>query len=158
MLKRNTVRAAAMLLITFGALGWRAPALAAEHGTAAEATALVKKAVAHLQASDAAKAYADFSDPAGAFRDRDLYIFVIDMDGLELANGANPKIIGKNVLDLKDADGNMMVKALIALARGKGAGWVDYNWPNPVSHTVDKKSAYVEKYQNVLVASGIYKK
>ena len=132
-------------------------AFAAERGTAEEAVSLVKKAVVYLQANGKDKAYADFSNPNGEFKDRDLYIFVIDMDGMEWANGANAKIIGKNVIDLKDADGNTMVKNFIALAKTKGSGWVDYSWPNPVTKKVDRKSTYLEKSGDVLIASGIYK-
>ncbi|GAB2866059.1 cache domain-containing protein [Pseudoduganella ginsengisoli] len=132
-------------------------AFAGERGTPDEAIALVQKAVAYLKANGKEKAYAEFNNPAGQFKDRDLYIFVIDMTGMEWANGANQKIVGKNVLDLKDAEGKMMVKAFIDLAKSKGKGWVDYKWPNPVQKTVESKSTYLEKVDDVLIASGIYK-
>lgn len=132
-------------------------AFAAERGTADEAVALVQKAVAYMKANGKEKAYAEFNNPNGQFKDRDLYIFVIDMTGLEWANGANQKIVGKNVLDLKDAEGKPMVKSFIELAKTKGKGWVDYKWPNPVQKTVESKSTYLEKHEDVLVASGIYK-
>lgn len=130
---------------------------AGERGTADEAVALVQKAVAYLKANGKEKAYAEFNNPNGQFKERDLYIFVIDMNGMEWANGANQKIVGKNVLDLKDAEGRMMVKSFIDLAKSKGKGWVDYKWPNPVQKTVESKSTYLEKVDDVLVASGIYK-
>ena len=132
-------------------------AFAADRGTPDEAVALVQKAVAYMKANGKEKAYAEFNNPNGQFKDRDLYIFVIDMTGLEWANGANQKIVGKNVLDLKDADGKPMVRNFIELAKTKGKGWVDYKWPNPVQKTVESKSTYLEKYEDVLVASGIYK-
>lgn len=132
-------------------------AFANERGTADEAVALVQKAVAYMKANGKEKAYAEFNNPNGQFKDRDLYIFVIDMTGLEWANGANQKIVGKNVLDLKDADGKPMVRNFIELAKTKGKGWVDYKWPNPIQKTVESKSTYLEKYEDVLVASGIYK-
>ncbi|WP_306658059.1 cache domain-containing protein [Massilia scottii] len=154
MIMNNILRTASVLLIS---ASLHSSVFAAERGTAEEATALVKKAVAYLEANGKDKAFADFSNPKGAFVDRDLYIFVIDMDGLEWANGANAKIIGKNVLELKDADGNTMVKDFIKLANTKGKGWVDYSWPNPVTKKVDKKSTYLEKSGDVLIASGIYK-
>lgn len=132
-------------------------AFAGERGSADEAVALVQKAVAYLKANGKEKAYAEFNNPTGQFRDRDLYIFVIDMTGMEWANGANQKIVGKNVLDLKDAEGKMMVKSFIDLAKTKGKGWIDYKWPNPVQKSVESKSTYLEKYEDVLVASGIYK-
>ncbi|MDM5180463.1 cache domain-containing protein [Massilia sp. DJPM01] len=154
MIINNMLRTASVLLIS---ASLHSSVFAAERGIAEEATALVKKAVAYLEANGKDKAFAEFSNPKGAFVDRDLYIFVIDMDGMEWANGANAKIIGKNVLELKDADGNTMVKNFIKLASTKGKGWIDYSWPNPVTKKVDKKSTYLEKSGDVLVASGIYK-
>ncbi|WP_374710541.1 cache domain-containing protein [Massilia pseudoviolaceinigra] len=50
-----------------------------------------------------------------------------------------------------------MVKDFIKLAKTKGKGWIDYSWPNPVTKKVDKKSTYLEKSGDVLIASGIYK-
>ncbi|HEX8615893.1 MAG TPA: cache domain-containing protein [Telluria sp.] len=154
MIIKNIIRTAGVLLLSSI---FHSSVLAAERGTAEEAIVLVKKAVAYLQANGKDKAFAEFSNPNGAFKDRDLYIFVIDMDGMEWANGANAKIIGKNVIELKDAEGNAMVKNFIALANTKGKGWVDYSWPNPLTHKVDRKSTYLEKSGDVLVASGIYK-
>lgn len=132
-------------------------ALAAEQGKPDEAVALVQKAVAYLKANGKEKAYAEFNKPNGQFKDRDLYIFVIDMNGMEWANGANQKIVGKNVMELKDAEGKPMVKSFIELAQTKGKGWVDYKWPDPVRKTVASKSSYLEKYDDVLIACGIYK-
>jgi cytochrome c len=148
------LNAALMFLMCFN---FTPAAHAAERGTPAEATALVQKAVAFLKANGKEKAYAEFNNPNGQFKDRDLYIFVIDMTGLEWANGANQKIVGKNVMDLKDAEGKPMVKNMLDLANAKGKGWVDYKWPNPINKTVDSKSSYVEKYDDVVVACGVYK-
>ena len=67
---------------------------AGERGTADEAVALVQKAVAYMKANGKEKAYAEFNNPNGQFKDRDLYIFVIDMNGMEWANGANQKMTG----------------------------------------------------------------
>ncbi|HCE07957.1 MAG TPA: histidine kinase, partial [Oxalobacteraceae bacterium] len=41
---------------------------------------------------------------------------------------------------------------------GKGKGWVDYKWPNPATKILEAKSSYVERYEDVYVGCGIYKK
>jgi cytochrome c len=140
------------LAFTFNALSW-----SAEKGTADEAIAMVKKAVGVLKASGNEKAFAEFHNPAGAFRDRDLYIFVLNTTGENLANGANPRLAGKNTFDLKDADGKFFVRELIDTAKNKNGGWVDYRWPNPAANTIQHKSAYVEKVGDLIVGCGIYK-
>ncbi|RZI44625.1 histidine kinase [Herbaspirillum sp. HC18] len=130
---------------------------AADKGTADEATALAKKAIAFIKANGKEKAYAEFTNPNGQFKDRDLYIFVVDFNGKTLAHGANPKLVDKNMIELKDADGKLFVKEFIDVAKAKGKGWVDYKWPNPVTKAIEAKSSYVEKVDDVLIACGIYK-
>lgn len=137
--------------------GLQTAAVAAERGTSDEAVALVKKAIAYLKANGKDKAFAEFSNPSGQFKDRDLYIMVYDMSGNNKAHGANAKLIGKNLSEIKDADGKYIVKSFIEVAGSKGTGWVDYKWPNPVSSAVEPKSTYVEKYDDILLGCGIYK-
>jgi cytochrome c len=141
----------------FCTLALQVPAWAADHGSAAEATAMVKKAIEFIKANGKDKAYAEFSNPKGAFKDRDLYIFVFDMKGACLAHGANPKLIGKDLIQLKDAEGKYFIKDFVNTANTKGKGWVDYKWPNPVSKDIEAKSTYIEKYEDVMVGAGIYK-
>jgi len=129
-----------------------------QRATADEAVAMVKKAVAYLKANGKDKAFAEFANPNNKeFHDRDLYIFVYDMNGVNLSHGNNPKMVGKNLIDLKDNDGTYIIKGFVEVANSKGKGWVDYKWPNPVTKAVEKKSGYVEKVDNMIVGSGIYK-
>jgi cytochrome c len=134
-------------------------ALAADKGNADEAVAMVKKATALIKSAGKDKAFAAFADPANKdFHDRDLYIYVYDLQGVNLTHGNNPKMVGKNLIDLKDADGKSMVKSFVEIAKSPaGKGWVDFKWPNPVSKAVEQKSAYVERVDDMAVGSGIYK-
>jgi cytochrome c len=135
-----------------------AAASASDKGSADEAVAMVKKAVAYMKDNGREKAYAAFGDTANAqFHDRDLYIFVYDMSGNNLAHGNNPKMVGKNLIDMKDHDGKYIIKGFVDMAGGKGKGWVDYKWPNPVTKAIEQKSSYVEKVDNLIVGAGIYK-
>lgn len=132
--------------------------MAADRGTQEEAIAMVKKAVAHLKANGREKAFADFSNTSVKdFHDRDLYIFVYDMKGINIAHGNNPKMVGKNLLDMKDTEGVFIIKSFIDVANSKGKGWVDYKWPNPVTKAVEHKSSYIEKVDDMVVGCGIYK-
>lgn len=145
--------------ITFGlcALAIGTVVFSAEKGTAEEATAMVKKGVDYVKTHGKEKAFAEFSNPSGQFVKGDLYVMVYDMDGLNKAHGANPKLIGKNLLEIKDANGVYIVKSFIEVAKGKGKGWVDYKWPNNITKAVESKSTYVEKVDDVLIGVGIYK-
>ena len=139
------------------ALAMQGQAMAGDTGTPAEAIAMVKKAGEYLKANGKEKAFAEFSNPKGAFKDRDLYIMVYDMNGVNRAHGANPKLIGKDLIELKDADGTYIVKSFVETGKTKGKGWIDYKWPNPVSKAIESKSTYIEKHDDVLIGAGIYK-
>jgi signal transduction histidine kinase len=144
------------IAISLGLLA--APAYSAEKGTPNEAMAMVKKAVALIKSDGKEKAFAAISDPNNKdFHDRDLYIYVYDLNGVAVAHGVNQKLVGKNLLDMKDNEGKAMIQEMVKVAKEKGSGWVDFKWPNPVSKVVESKSGYVEKAGDVLVGSGIYK-
>nr|WP_315218214.1 cache domain-containing protein [uncultured Duganella sp.] len=134
------------------------PVLAADdRGTAAEATALVQRAAEYLKANGPAKSYAAFNDTAGQFKDRDLYVFVMDLNGKMLSHGANAKLIGKDLTNLKDSDDKLFIKTMLDVAKSRGKGWVDYKWPHPVTKAIEPKSTYVEKVDDLVIGCGIYK-
>ncbi|MES2128839.1 MAG: cache domain-containing protein [Pseudomonadota bacterium] len=132
-------------------------ACAADKGTADEAVALVKKAVALVKAKGRDTALAEFNNSKGPFVDRDLYIFVIDKDGTTVANGVNARLVGKNVKQLKDADGKYFIQNLIEIGDTKGHGWLEYKWSNQTTQAMEMKQTYVEKVDHLYVACGIYK-
>jgi cytochrome c len=130
---------------------------AADKGTPAEAEAMVKKAVAHYKANGRAAAFAEFSNPKGKFVDRDLYILVYDLNGKCLAHGANQKMIGLDLLEMKDPDGKAYVKERVEIAKTKGKGWQEYKFTNPVTKKIEPKTAYLEKVDDVIIGCGAYK-
>lgn len=132
-------------------------ALAGDHGSAAEAEAMVKKAVAFIKANGPDKAYDEFTN-GKTFKDRDLYVIVYDLSGKNLAQGANPKLVGKDLMGLKDPNGRLIIKEFVELAKEKGKGWVEgYKFLNPVSQKLEEKAMYLERVGDTLVGCGIYK-
>jgi signal transduction histidine kinase len=125
--------------------------------TAAEATAMVKKGVAFIKANGKEKGYAEISNKAGQFTDRDLYLVVYGLDGMVNAHGANAKMVGKNLIDLKDIDGKEFVKERVEMAKTKNSFWQDYKFTNPMDKKIEPKSMYCEKLENTVVCGGIYK-
>lgn len=146
--KKLLVLAAALLTIGVG--------FAADKGTKAEATAMVKKAVAYIQANGAEKAYAAFGEKTGPFKDRDMYVYVYDLNGNCLAHGTNPKLVGKNNMDAQDADGVYYVKNRMEMAKTKSSFWQDYKYTDPVTKKIEPKSAYCEKLNATVICVGVY--
>ena len=132
-------------------------ALAADNATKEEAVAMVKKGVAFIRSQGKEKGYAEISTKGGKFSDRDLYLVVYGLDGTVHAHGANEKMIGKNLIELKDVDGKPFVKERVELAQSKGTFWQDYKFTNPVTKKIEPKQMYCEKLDDTAVCGGIYK-
>ncbi len=126
-------------------------------GTTIEAETLVKKAVEFMKTNGREKAYEEFSKLKGKFTNRDLYVDVYDLNGKCLAHGQNPDRIGKDWIDLLDADNKPFVRERIEIAKANGKGWQNYKFSNPVTKQVEDKTAYIERYEDVIVGSGVYK-
>lgn len=148
---KSLARTAMLGLVMLGA------AHAADKGTPAEAEALVKKAVAYVKANGAEKSYDEFTN-GKSFKDRDLYVIVYDLTGKNLAHGANSKLVGKDLIGLKDPDGKLLNKMLVDLAKEKGKGWSEeFKFRNPVSDKLQKRVVYVERVGETFVGVGIFK-
>jgi len=125
--------------------------------TKEDAVAMVKKGVAFIKANGVEKGYAAVSDKNGPFIDRDLYLVVYGLDGKCLAHGANPKQIGKDLIDLTDIDGKYFVKERVAMVKAKPAGaWQEYKFTNPVTKKIEPKVMYCEKLGETAVCGGVY--
>jgi len=132
-------------------------AWAANNATAKEAEAMVKKGVAYLKASGKDKGYAEITNKQGQFIDRDLYLVVYQLDGKVLAHGANEKMVGRVLIDLKDVDGKEFVRERVEMGKAKASFWQDYKFTNPVTKKVEPKSMYCERVDESVLCGGIYK-
>jgi signal transduction histidine kinase len=107
--------------------------------------------------ADDVKAFADFSQPNGNWVVGELYIFCQAPDGVILAHGANPALIGRNFSNVIDPDGKPANKEINRVGFTYGEGWVHFKWPNPVTNKVQPKSAWVVKVNDEAVCgSGYY--
>ena len=132
---------------------------AANRGTEAEAQQMVAKAVALIKTAGSAEAYKSFTHhPEGAFKDRDLYVFVYDLDGNCLAQGANPKMVGKNLIGIKDVEGNEFIKGMVDMVKAHKKGWYGpYKFNNVETKTIEPKKSYCEQGEgSSMVCVGVH--
>ena len=125
--------------------------------TAKEAEAMVKKGVIYIKGNPRDAAMAEITNKKGMFVDRELYLTVYTQDGTALAHGANEKFVGKNMIDLRDADGKEHIRERMELAKTKTTFWQDFKFTNPVTKKMEPKSMYCEKSADLVVCGGIYK-
>ena len=130
---------------------------AEDFATAEEAEAIVSKAVKAIKA-DKVAALKEIDGKDKKWVSKDLYPVVYGMDGKCLSHGQNPKQVGKDLIDLADADGKEFVKQRVQLASSKGKFWQDYKFTDPVTKKVLPKAAYCEKTSDMIVCAGIYKR
>jgi len=149
---RGAVGGATLALAAF-LLG--APAIAR---TAVEAQALAERAVQHIRDVGRDQAFADFSRPDGGFVDGELYIFCQDASGVVVAHGGNPKIVGRDMSEVRGPDGRLANVEINRLGLTQGSGWLEFDWPNPATRRIERKAAYVLKVDDHTVCgSGYYK-
>lgn len=146
------------ILIAFAAASFlvSATASADNFATAKEAAAMVAKVVKAL-GTDRPGTFKEITAKDKKWVDRDLYPVVYGMDGKCLAHGQNEKQVGKDLIDLADADGKEFVRERVEFAKSKGKFWQDYKFTDPISKKVLPKSAYCEKTGDVIVCAGVYK-
>jgi cytochrome c len=118
---------------------------------------LVKKAISHLKASGLQQACADFADPAKGYMAGESYVFIQDMHARMVCNPSNPRIVGKDLSELKDSDGFAFSADMVRIAKASGSGWVEYKWVNPTTRQLQKKKSFVERSDDYVVGSGFYK-
>ena len=125
--------------------------------TREQAVERVKKAAEFYKANGKDKSIAEFNNKDSPFNQGGIYMFgqLFDAEITQPIH-ANPKIRGKQMAGLKDANGVFIIKELNAICEKKGSGWLEYNWPNPATGAIDKKSSYVEKMGDMCIGTGIF--
>ncbi|MBH1987758.1 MAG: cache domain-containing protein [Burkholderiales bacterium] len=132
--------------------------LAQDRGSRDEAKAMTEAAYAHIKKVGPEKAYSDFTHDKANWNKKDLYVMVYNNAAINQAHGANPKLVGKDMSNVRDVNGVNLIPDMIKAA-AKGGGWVDYDWPDPVTQKVMPKSTYARKQPNGegFVGVGVYR-
>ncbi|OEF29199.1 cache domain-containing protein [Vibrio rumoiensis] len=87
----------------------------------------------------------------------DGYFFVYDKDGVNLVHPTQPELIGKNLINLQDNNGNYLIQALLFEAQ-TGGGFHQYLWQQPSSGKMEEKLSYATwlgKWE-WMVGTGLY--
>jgi len=124
----------------------------------------VRIAAAEIASADEAYAWFDANfRPEGQWRQGEIYLYVIDLNGVSFFNAASPGIEGMDLSDFTDVEGVRSNEELIAAATA-GGDFVEYLWPNPAvegdEETGSPKLGYAALLSigdlDLVVGSGIY--
>jgi signal transduction histidine kinase len=133
-----------------------------EHRETRDLVALVNDA-SELVHTKGEAAFADFRVSGSRWRQGETYIFVLDPQGNMLVH-PDPRLEGKNEMDLKDINGKLIIRGIIDAATAlpdKPEGWYHYEWPVPGEILPRWKSTYVRMVtapsgQGYTVGAGMY--
>lgn len=123
-----------------------------------KAISMVEEAAKMMKADGKDKTLSAINDPKGKFVNGEIYVFAYDLNGVIIAHPQNPKLVGKNMLEVPDVDGKLFRKDIVEIARKKATGWVDYKYKNPATGKIELKTTYVMGVDDVAICCGIYKK
>ncbi|MEG5267115.1 methyl-accepting chemotaxis protein [Pseudomonas sp. JDS28PS106] len=86
------------------------------------------------------------------------YFWINDLRPAMVMHPTNPKLEGQDLSGIRDPDGFAVFNEMVTIARGKGAGLVDYRWPKPGASEPVRKTSYVQLFQpwGWVLGSGVY--
>ena len=122
-----------------------------------DAIAMVKKTVTAIKADGVEKTYAAINTPGSQYQNGEVYVVVQGFDGTTLAHGTNPKLIGKNMMEVQDVDGKYFAKEMATRGQKEASFWVDYKFPNPATKKIQVKDMYCEALPPTTVCAGVYR-
>ncbi|MCH4887786.1 diguanylate cyclase [Acidaminobacter sp. JC074] len=85
----------------------------------------------------------DYVDSIQYGEDDGQYVFLHDYNGVELANGVYPEMVGVNNYDLEDINGAKVYQEQIKICLEQGGGYLTHFWPNVEDSGHHKKLTYV---------------
>ena len=147
-----------MTTIAIAVLAGAMFALPAQSATKDDAVAMVKKTVDVIKAEGTEKAYAEIN-AGGKFVDGEVYVVVLGSDGTTLAHATNPKLIGKNMMEVQDVDGKYFTKDMVTMGQKQASFWYDFKFANPVTKKIQVKDMYCESQTATvtIVCAGVYR-
>ncbi|MBT0961730.1 methyl-accepting chemotaxis protein [Denitromonas sp. IR12] len=124
------------------------------HSTVAHFHALAEKGQMSM---DEAKAQAAAAVGAIRYGDGD-YFWINDMSQTMIMHPIKPALNGKDQSALKDPNGKLIFKDMIAAVKKDGKGFVDYLWPKPGEEAPQPKISFVKGFApwNWVIGTGVY--
>jgi len=86
------------------------------------------------------------------------YFWINDMTPVMIMHPYKPKLIGKNLSEVKDPRGKRLFMEFVRVCKNKGEGFVEYEWPKYGSDKPQPKLSFVKLFKkwNWIIGTGIY--
>lgn len=147
------------LLIAATVLSLVSAVALANEPTEKDAIAMAERGAAMVKAKGKEEVMKRITAKDPSFVQGSLYIDMRDVkNGVVLAHPYNQSIVGKDLIDVPDANGKLYRREIVELAAAKGKGWVDYMYKNPTTGKIEPKTTYILLVDGVVLEAGLYKK
>ena len=85
------------------------------------------------------------------------YFYAYNMEGINVVHPINKALVGKNLIDMKDKEGNFVIKDILKAAK-EGTGVTRFIWPHPVTKVDEPKLSYNFYYEplDIVIGTGDY--
>ncbi|MBD9462453.1 MULTISPECIES: methyl-accepting chemotaxis protein [unclassified Pseudomonas] len=86
------------------------------------------------------------------------YFWINDLTPVMVMHPTNPKLEGQNLSAIRDPNGYALFNEMVAIAKSKGAGMINYLWPKPGAEAPVGKTSYVQLFEpwGWVIGSGVY--
>ena len=90
--------------------------------------------------------------------DQSDYFWINDLTPIMVMHPTNPKLEGQNLSAIRDPNGYALFNEMVAIAKAKGAGMINYLWPKPGAEAPVGKTSYVKLFEpwGWIIGSGVY--
>ncbi|MBZ9780399.1 methyl-accepting chemotaxis protein [Pseudomonas sp. REP124] len=90
--------------------------------------------------------------------DQNDYFWINDLTPVMIMHPVNSKLDGQNLSTIRDPDGFAVFNEMVAVAKAKGAGLINYRWPKPGASDPVGKTSYVKLFEpwGWVIGSGVY--
>lgn len=136
------------------------PSIVMAEVTRDDVQTLVNKTITYIETNGLDKAKTEIKKKDGEFIKGELYVFIIDFDGVMVSHGVKDTLDGKNLIKLRTPEGKYFIQEMIKVSKEKGEGWVEYKWTHPQTGKVTPKASLAKKVpgKEMLIGAGLYLK
>lgn len=85
------------------------------------------------------------------------YFYAYNLEGVNVVHPINKALVGKNLIDMKDKEGNFVIKDILKSAK-EGTEVTKFIWPHPVTKQDEPKLSYNFYYEplDIVIGTGDY--
>lgn len=86
------------------------------------------------------------------------YFWINDLRPVMIMHPVSTKLEGQDLSAIRDPDGFAVFNEIVAVAKAKGAGAINYRWPKPGASEPVQKTSYVQLFApwGWIIGSGVY--